>query len=391
MNAARCSASSRLGIVTTSPYQIALFLRTHLKALPPDMQPIIFTNAKDPYRDLVADLEVQHVPISRAHHITPADIVSGERIRRQLLTAGVNMVVTMSPKGGFIGQLGARAAGIDRRLHIFTGQVWEGMSTGPKRLAVITADRVIGRVATHLAADSPSQIPNLKRWRITPPDKTVSVPHPPGSIRGVDLEVFRARPAVRANLRAHHGLGVDTVAFAHLGRISTAKGIPELVEAFRRVRQAWRNSTLPREPRLFLIGRDEGDLTSRLRGCDGIDILPFTTQPEKILAAMDVLVLASHREGFGSTIIEAAAMGLPAIGTDIIGVRDAIVGGETGWLVPRRSPVALQAVLAAVMRDHEEIACRGAAARRRALGDFEAGQVTDAWANYLMAIHRGDI
>jgi glycosyltransferase involved in cell wall biosynthesis len=382
------SARDTIGIVTTSPFQVALFLRSHLDALPPHITPLIFTNTQDPYRNLVADLEVRHVPIGRAQHVTREDVRGGVELRRALRAAGVRTVVTMSPKAGFIGQLAARGAGVEHRLHIFTGQVWQGMSPGPRRFAVRSADKVIGRSATHLAADSLSQAAALERAGIAPRGREVAVPHPPGSIRGVDLTVFRPRPDERAALRSGLGLDDDTVAFVQVGRIARAKGVLELVEAFRRLRADWsRDDGLP-EPRLFILGQDEESLEGQLVG-DGVRVLRFTEHPESVLAAMDVGVLASHREGFGSSIIEAAAVGLPSLGTDIIGIRDAIVPGATGWLVPRRSAPDLYAALAHILQNRNETQARGAAALARVQRDFGAERVAKAWADHLMAVHCG--
>ena len=383
--------ATTMGIVTTSPYQVALFLQSHLSRLPSAVRPVIFTNAKDEYRDLALGLEIRHLPIGRAPYVTSADVRAGLQLRRAFLETQVQSVVTMSPKGGFVGQLAARAAGVDRRLHIFTGQVWEGLAPGPKREAVLAADRIIGHTANRLAADSLSQADNLQRWQIPSPGQAVIVPHPPGSIRGVDLRIFRPRPDSRGAKRRALGLNDDAVAFVQVGRLAVAKGVSDLVEAFRHVRTAWRCGAVTPEPRLFLVGQDEDDLAKALDAEDGVSHIPFTTTPHEILAAMDVLVLASHREGFGSTIIEGAAVGLPAIGTDIVGIRDAIVPGDTGWIVPRRAPDALRAVLMATLRNPADVATRGRSALKRAQDTFSAEVVSCAWADHLLANHIGEL
>lgn len=379
-----------LGVVATSPYQVALFLRSHLAALPPEIDYVIFTNTKDCYRSLVTDLELSHIPVSRAPYLTHDDVRAGMMLRKQLHEAGVRTVVTMSPKAGFIGQLAARSAGIDRRLHIFTGQVWESMPTGPKRLVVRWSDRAIARTASHLAADSTSQAQNLKDHGIVPSCKPVRVPHAPGSIRGVDSALFRPRPQERAWLRARLGLTDNSIAFVQMGRITRAKGVLELVAAFGRLRAAWASGGFVHQPRLFLVGQDEEGLSGVVAG-EGVDIMPFTEHPEELLAAMDVCVLASHREGFGSTIIEAGAVGLPAIGTDIAGVRDAVVAGQTGWLVPRMSPDDLYAVMAHILQNVSEVRSRGNAALERARNDFRVDEVARAWAGLIVAVHGGEL
>lgn len=88
------------------------------------------------------------------------------------------------------------------------------------------------------------------------------------------------------------------------------------------------------------------------------------------MALADLLCLPSYREGFGTVVIEAAAMGTPAIGTDIYGLSDAIVNGETGVLVPVKDSAALKAGILAVLSDAQRLSAMGVAARDRAIRDF---------------------
>jgi glycosyltransferase involved in cell wall biosynthesis len=381
------TSTDAIGFVTTSSYQVALFLRPHLKALPTSIEHVIFTNATDAYASLVSDLVIHHVPIGRERRLTPADVKAGASLARQFRSKDVGTVITMSPKAGFIGQCAAAVAGIERRAHIFTGQVWVDMPRGGVRLMARAADRAIGHIANHIAADSPSQAKFLHDEGVVPRRKPVVVPHPPGSIRGVDLSTFRQRGDVRSSLRAVYGLDEEAVAFVQVGRLARSKGVLELADAFDALRHAWRAGDGAREPHLFLVGHDEDMLAPALESRDGVTVLPFTPEPEFLLAAMDVLVLASHREGFGSTIIEAAAVGIPAIGTDIVGVRDAVEDGVTGWLVPLASPHDLHEAMARALGDEAERQRRGAAAQDRVRRLFAAQTVSRAYAAYVMGIH----
>jgi glycosyltransferase involved in cell wall biosynthesis len=368
---------------------VALFLRPHLEALPKGIEATIFTNTGDEYAHLGANLSLNHVPIGRERRLTGADMRSVAMLWRQFRSRKTRTVITISPKAGFVGQSAAAAAGVRQRAHIFTGQVWVDMPAGAKRWTARSADKLIGQLANHLAADSPSQARFLHHEGVAPPQKRVVVPHSPGSIRGVDLTVFRPRPEVRSALRERHRLAAEAIAFVQLGRITRSKGVMELAEAFGAVRSDWRAGLVAREPRLYLVGPDEEDLAPSLGARDGVTVLPYTPRPELLLSAMDVLVLASHREGFGSTIIEAAAVGLPAIGTDIVGVRDAIDPGLTGWLVPRGDTRALRETMTLALLDEDERRRRGAAALDRAAKLFSASDVARAYADYMMAIHEG--
>ena len=97
--------------------------------------------------------------------------------------------------------------------------------------------------------------------------------------------------------------------------------------------------------------------------------------PERYLAIADILCLPSYREGFGTVVIEAAAMGVPTVGTRINGLKDAIVECETGLLVEPRNAEALYAALAGLLAAPEQLARMGTAARERALQLFDARQL----------------
>jgi glycosyltransferase involved in cell wall biosynthesis len=357
--------------------------------LPRGIEATIFTNTGDEYAHLGANLSLNHVPIGRERRLTGADLRSVAMLWRQFRSRKIQTVITISPKAGFVGQSAAAAAGITQRAHIFTGQVWVDMPAGTKRWMARSADKLIGRLANHLAADSPSQARFLHAAGVAPPHKRVAVPHFSGSIRGVDLTVFRPRPEARLALRQEHGLTAEAIAFVQLGRITRSKGVMELSDAFGAVRSDWRDGLVEREPRLFLVGPDEEALAPTLGAHDGVTVLPYTPEPELLLSAMDVLVLASHREGFGSTIIEAAAVGLPAIGTDIVGVRDAVDPGITGWLVPPGDTRALRATMTRALLDDDDRRRRGVAALNRAARLFSASDVARAYADYMIAIHEG--
>ena len=379
------SPTSRLALVTTSPYQVALFFEQQLALLPDEIEPVVYSNAYDRYSSLTG-VEISHIPIQRSSFVGPRDLQAVLALRHKIKEDGVTTVVTMSPKAGLVGQMAALGARTQNRLHIFTGQVWQGLDKGVYRYVVRSADRAIGRLATHLAADSPSQAHFLQSERVSPKWKAVDVPHPAGSIRGVDVGRFRPNPQARSTIRRKYELKDSDTAFIQLGRIAEAKGVIELVAAFSAIRDQWRRAG-GSEPRLFVVGEDEEGLASSLASVDGVHVLEFTQCPEELLAAMDVMVLASHREGFGSSIIEGAAVGLPSVGTDIVGVRDAIVDGETGWLIPRRSKEDLESCLHDLLHDPSEVARRGRAARVRALEDFDAEAVIRAWTQYLIKIH----
>ena len=165
--------------------------------------------------------------------------------------------------------------------------------------------------------------------------------------------------------------------FLYLGRLARDKGLLDLARAFAGVQGVW----------LMMVGPDEDGIAGEIRAACGaaavrLRILGRTTEPEQYMAAADVFVLPSYREGFGSVILEAAAAAVPAIGTRIYGITDAIFEGKTGFLVPVRDADALAARMRELAADaplREEL---GRVARERALRDFRTGDLTRALLEY---------
>lgn len=374
---------TRLVVAATSPYQVALFLEPHLALLDASVSIEVFTNLDDPYASLLGDLPVTHVPFRRTPLLTPSDLAAFLRLVDHLRGGEVRVVESISPKAGFLAQAAARVTGVPRRLHLFTGQAWSALpSHSPLRLAARTADRCIAAWSTHLLADSNSQADFLHDEGIVATRTDIEVPGH-GSIRGVDPSRFHPDRGWRTATRRAMGTSSEALVFLLLGRIATAKGIDELVAAHGRLRRRWTDGGLAVEPVLWVVGPDEGGHAARLERLDGIVVGPFTAEPEHVTAAADVLVLPSHREGFGSAVIEAAASGIPTIGSRIPGIVDAVEPGRTGWLVPVRRPDLLHEAMAEVASNPQLAVTRGRAARRRALQDFDADVVTEHYAEHV--------
>jgi glycosyltransferase involved in cell wall biosynthesis len=207
-----------------------------------------------------------------------------------------------------------------------------------------------------------------------------------GSICGVDTEKFRPNALLRLQIRAELGIPEDAVVCLFLGRLAVDKGVLDLAKAF------VLSGTSRPDLWLMFVGPDEDDMVVRLRELvpeplsDRLRILGFTNHPEKELAVADFLCLPSYREGFGMAILEAAAAGIPAIGTRIYGITDAIEDSHTGRLVSVGDIEELSRLMTLWRDSPAERGQYAIAARSRVISYFEQQKVVERYVRYFRDI-----
>jgi glycosyltransferase involved in cell wall biosynthesis len=248
------------------------------------------------------------------------------------------IVHSVTPKAGILSMFASWLLGVPVRIHTFTGQTWV-TKKNIKKYFLKTIDRCLALACTNIIVDSKSQLQFLKHEGVITNEKGICIGS--GSISGVDLKKFKPNYEARLNLRNQHNIPIGSLVFIFLGRLVIEKGIIELLNAFRELVK--KNSDIY----LIIAGPDEGGLQEVVKTylkelAKVIRFVPKVVDSSDFLAMSDVLVLPSYREGFGTVVIEAAAVGIPAIGTDIYGLRDSIEDGQTGILVPVKDEQKLE-------------------------------------------------
>jgi glycosyltransferase involved in cell wall biosynthesis len=284
----------------------------------------------------------------------------------------LSLVHSVSPKAGLLSAIAAWITRVPNRLHTFTGQVWM-TKKGASRWFLKLLDKIIVTLNTNILVDSLSQQDFLIKEGVL--SKDLSIVLGSGSISGVDVNRFQPSKIHRNLIRKQLNIKDDCVIFLFVGRLKKEKGMFELVEAFKNV------SEQHNDVALLIVGPDEEELKqeliSRLETCkEFVRFIDFTKVPEQYMAASDVFVLPSYREGFGSVIIEAASCGLPSIGSNIYGLSDAIKVEETGFLVPARSSKPLEGVMLKLVNNDKLRNEMGSNARKRAIYHFSQDNIT---------------
>ena len=295
-------------------------------------------------------VKVHGIPMER--EISPfKDFVGLLRFCRYFRIERPFIVHGNTPKGGLLSMMAAYITDVPVRIYMCHGLRYQGL-TGFKRWLLMKTERMACCCATHVMSVSKGIAKDLHDDRIT--DKDVVVVWN-GSVKGIDTARFDPqREFNREELLRTYGLSRTDYVLTFVGRIVRDKGVDELVEAFTSL-----HASHP-EMRLLLIGRIEregnpvSDKTLQI-----IENTPAIIAPgpqnniPEILSVTDIFVLPSYREGFGLSLMEAGAMGVPAVATDITGCNEVVEDGRTGILIPSRSASAIVDAVERLYTDKE--------------------------------------
>jgi glycosyltransferase involved in cell wall biosynthesis len=363
--------------VATVPF----FLQHHLRSqiivtLAAGHSVTIISSDGPEVKELIKINDIKFEKINIARQINPLqDIVALWKLFVFFRKNRFEIVHSTTPKAGMLCAIAGILAGVQIRLHTFTGQPWVELK-GLKRNIAITGDWLTAHLNTKCYADSISQREFLIEIGIANRQKIAVIGS--GSLAGVDLNRFNKRKYASEAEITRNELGVDsnTTVITFIGRLTRDKGVVELVDAFAKISSSKRKCVLllvgPQEPERDPLPINTLNL---IHNNDLIFEIGYTSKPEKFLAITDIFCLPSYREGFGNVVIEAAAMSVPTVGTDIVGLRDAIVNNKTGILVIPKNVESLFDGLESLISNPEMVLTMGANAEERARENYDSVQV----------------
>lgn len=353
--------SVKLIRTSTVPGSLNTFCHGLLAELKADGYEVVAVSSPGEQLDELSRREgVRAVAVPMERHISPLrDLKSLWGLIRVFRREKPVMVHSMTPKAGLLSMMAAWACHVPVRLHTFTGLVFPTAS-GLKQKILIFTDRLTCACATHIVPEGEGVKNDLIKWHITRKPLRV-LGH--GNVRGIDLEYFDPNrgDVIEAVDKIRKS---DVFTFIFVGRLVGDKGINELVEAFSRLHAENPNT------RLLLVGRQEPELDPLDRqtineiDCNpAIDAVGEQADVRPWLAASDAFVFPSYREGFPNVVIEAGAMGLPSIVTDINGSREIILQGQNGVVIPPNDADALFAAMTDFLKRQAKTYAMAEAAR----------------------------
>lgn len=235
--------------------------------------------------------------------------------------------------------------------HGWTGHSWR------KRLVYYPADKLIVRRFAMCIAVSSQIGDTLVRWGCRPERVRVI-------LNGIEAQDYRRDDQVRAEVRDELGVGPEEIVVGAVGRVERQKRFDVLLEAVARFRSKRPNL------RAFVVGdgslRGEIERRAKRLGLgEYCQLLGHRSDMGRVYQAFDIVVQSSDYEGTPTVVVEAMAVGIPVVATDVGGTAELAYDGVHALLVPRSHPEALAEAIERTLSDPEATACRVAAARRR--------------------------
>ena len=364
-----------IAIVVSTPLTINSFMLDHIRELTKLYEVTVIANENLGVLSDSIDVKFIHLPMRREISLVN-NFICIAKLVRIFINKNFNAVHTITPKAALCGMVSSFCCRCENRFHTFTGQVWV-TKTGLFRTFLMFIDKFIFKLSTHVLVDSPSQKKFLLSHNIVTDDGATVFGQ--GSISGVNLSKFKFSENEYFQIRDNFGIPDDAFVHLFLGRLCKDKGIDELLEAFNK------NSKAGSEAYLLLVGPNESEYSEDFFtefNNDKIIVVGLTSNPNQYFSASDVLVLPSYREGFGTTVLEAAANGIPTIASNIYGLFDAIVDNETGLLHQVKSVHELSTQMLKLERDRELTKKLGQQANERVNNSFSSEHLTHELINF---------
>lgn len=319
-------------------------------------------------RTLAVDMERGIHPIK--------DLISLVRLYKQFKKEKPDVVHSITPKAGLLTMLAGKMAGVPIRMHMFTGLIFPTRAGFMQKL-LIKMDQLLCWAATHVYPEGNGVKNDLINYNITKKPLKVLAN---GNVNGIDLDYFHTQQVAAEtieNLQETLGIRPDDFVFIFVGRLVGDKGINELIEAFTK-------NKLPNS-KLLLVGPLETDLDplavstlKEMQQNPHIISVGFQKDVRPYFGLSHALVFPSYREGFPNVVMQAGAMELPSIVTNISGCNEIVQQGVNGTIIPAKDSEALAMAMKTMHKETANYEYMKSNARSMILNRFQQQLVWNA-------------
>lgn len=314
---------------------------------------------------------IHYIPVPMERGISIAGVKAMLEMEKIFQREKFDLIQYSTPNASLYASMAGKLAHVPVRLYCQWGLVFVGFQ-GLKRKIFQMEEKYVCHLSTHIEPDSNSNLRFAHEIGLYPKSKGSVIWN--GSACGVNLTKFDIsnKEEYRKDIREQLDIPEDAFVYGFVGRITRDKGINELLEAYKKLND---------DSYLIMVGRSEVDETINQElytwasKNEKIKFTGYTTVVEQYLSAMDCYILPSYREGFGMGVVEAEAMGVPVIVTDIPGPIDAMIDNETGIVVQKADVESLYNAMISIREDKVCYFAMAEKAHDFAVNNFEQKQL----------------
>lgn len=364
----------RIARVSTIPFFVFTQLRSQLETLAMSGAKVTVVASDDDLTNtlqLIKNCTFKPVYIARQINFF-ADLLTVMKLWKLFRKERYHIIHSTTPKAGLLCAIAAKLAGTPVCIHTYTGQAWITMSGMKKRL-VRFCDKIIASLNCYSYTDSNSQRTFLIENNIVKAEKLKVIGS--GSLAGVNTQRFcqdNYSELEKTQLKNSLKIDSNSKILLFVGRVTKEKGIFELIDAVEQMLLKGHELTLIVVGPFDQNNEQEMRQYAEQRCGNKIIFTGFHAEPEQFMAITDLLCLPSYREGFGTVVIEAGAMGIPVLGTNIYGLSDAVIDGVTGVLAEPKNTEQLTHALEQLLADDSLRVYMGQQAKARAIKEFDS-------------------
>lgn len=351
---------------------------------------VTFVSAYDEILDSMQNEHLHFIAVPMKRGVSLSSSVSLWHLYKIFRANKFDIVQYATPNASLYASIAAKKAGVKNRLYTQWGIRYMGYDGGLKRAIFKYFEKVVCRNSSIIECESNSLFEFSLNEGLYSKDKASVIGR--GSACGVDLKVknFDNREQWRMQIRSELKIPGDAIVYGYTGRLTRDKGVNELLGAFKGFLDSKPNAYL------VLVGKYDNEKTlDQTIKCwaeksEKVILTGWTPHVEMYYSAMDVFCSLSYREGFGLVVIEAAAMGLPSIVTNVPGQKDTIIEGETGILVSAKDSDSVIKAMNYYYTHPSERTNMGENARKFVENNFEQKYLFDLLANHRDSVIEGE-